>query len=41
MNGIAERLAAAYPDINKGLIGIRVETFTERYVGGAGRTMFS
>ena len=39
MNGIAERLAAAYPDINKGLIGIRVETFTERYVGGAGRTM--
>ena len=40
MNGIAERLAAAYPDINKGLIGIRVETFTERYVGGAAKTMF-
>ena len=40
MNGIAERLTAAYPDINKGLIGIRVETFTERYVGGAARTMF-
>ncbi len=40
MNGIAERLAAAYPDINKGLVGIRVETFTERYVGGAARTMF-
>jgi predicted permease len=40
MNGIAERLSAAYPDINKGLIGIRVETFTERYVGGAAKTMF-
>ena len=40
MNGIAERLTAAYPDINKGLIGIRVETFTERYVGGAAKTMF-
>jgi putative ABC transport system permease protein len=39
MNGIAERLTAAFPDINKGFIGIRVETFTERYVGGAGRTM--
>ena len=40
MNGIGERLTAAYPDINKGLIGIRVETFTERYVGGAAKTMF-
>jgi predicted permease len=40
MNTIAERLAAAYPDINKGLVGIRVETFTERYVGGAAKTMF-
>jgi len=40
MNGIAERLAAAYPDTNKDLAGVRVETFTERFVGGAARTMF-
>jgi predicted permease len=40
MDGIAKRLAAAYPDSYKTLTGIRVETFTERYVGGAGRIMF-
>ena len=40
MNGIAKRLAAAYPDAYKNLFGIRVETFTERYVGGAAKTMF-
>ena len=40
MDGIAKRLAAAYPDAYKNLGGIRVETFTERYVGGAARTMF-
>ena len=40
MDGIAKRLAAAYPDAYKNLTGIRVETFTERYVGGAAKTMF-
>ncbi len=40
MDGIAKRLAAAYPDSYKTLTGIRVETFTERYVGGAAKTMF-
>ena len=35
MDGIAKRLAAAYPDAYKNLFGIRVETFTERFVGGA------
>ena len=40
MNGIAKRLAAAYPDTYKNLPGVRVETFTERYVGGAAKTMF-
>jgi len=40
MDGIAKRLAAAYPDAYKNLFGIRVETFTERFVGGAARTMF-
>ncbi len=40
MKGIAERMAAAYPDTNKDFVGVRVETFTERYVGGAAKTMF-
>ena len=40
MDGIAKRLAAAYPDDYKNIGGIRVETFTERFVGGAARTMF-
>ena len=32
--------SAAYPEATKDLIGVRVETFTERFVGGAGRPMF-
>ena len=40
MNGIAQQLAAAYPDTNKDLVGVRVETFTERFVGGPARVMF-
>ena len=40
MNGIAERMAVAYPDTNKDFVGVRVETFTDRYVGGAAKTMF-
>jgi putative ABC transport system permease protein len=40
LNGIAQRLAAAYPETNKDLVGVRVETFTERFVGGPARVMF-
>jgi len=40
LNGIAQQLAAAYPDTNKDLVGVRVETFTERFVGGPARIMF-
>ena len=31
MNALAQRLAGAYPDTNKELVGARVETFTERF----------
>jgi putative ABC transport system permease protein len=37
---IAQRFATAYPETNKELTGARVETFTERFVGGAARPMF-
>jgi putative ABC transport system permease protein len=40
LNGIARRLAAAYPDTYKNIAGVRVETFTERYVGGPARIVF-
>ncbi len=40
MNGIAKRLIAAYPQDYKNIATVRVETFTERYVGGAAKTMF-
>ena len=40
LSGIARQLIAAYPDESKDLAGIRVETFTERYIGGMGRPMF-
>ncbi len=39
MNGIAARLAGAYPDTNKEFIGVRVETFNERFNGGNIRTV--
>jgi putative ABC transport system permease protein len=39
-NGIAEQLAATYPDTNKDLTRVIVETFTERYVGGSARIVF-
>ena len=41
MNGIAQRLAAEYPDTNKELTGVRVETFTSRFVGGNARVVFT
>jgi predicted permease len=40
MNGIAQRLSAAYPDTNKDLVGVRVETFNERFNGGQIRIVF-
>jgi putative ABC transport system permease protein len=39
MTGIAQQLAAAYPDPTN-VVGVRVETFTDRFIGGAGRVMF-
>lgn len=40
LNAVAQRLAAAYPDANKDLVGVRVEPITERLVGGRARSMF-
>jgi putative ABC transport system permease protein len=40
MNGIAQQLFAAYPDMTKDLVSVRVETFADRFIGGAGRAMF-
>ena len=40
MSGIAGQLMAAYPEAARDLTGLRVETFTERYIGGGGRPMF-
>ena len=40
LNGIAQQLAVAYPEIYKNVAGVRVETFTERYVGGPARIVF-
>ena len=40
MNGIGQRLIAAYPQDYKNMSAVRVETFTERHVGGAAKTMF-
>jgi predicted permease len=40
LDGIAGQLATAYRDDYENLVGVRVETFTERFVGGVARTMF-
>jgi putative ABC transport system permease protein len=40
MDGIARQLAAAHPDSNAELLGIRVETVTDRFIGGPARTLF-
>jgi len=34
LNGIAQRLAAAFPDTNKEFTGIAIQTFNERFNGG-------
>jgi putative ABC transport system permease protein len=40
MNGIAARLAQAYPDTNKDFPAVRIETFNERFNGGPIRVVF-
>ena len=40
MNGIAGQIIAAYPDLTTDLTGVRLETFSDRFIGGAGRAMF-
>ena len=40
LNGIAQQLIKAYPDAYRELVGARVETFNERFIGGPGRVMF-
>jgi putative ABC transport system permease protein len=40
LNGIAQQLARAYPETSKQFVGVRLETFTERFVGGPARVMF-
>ena len=36
MSGIAQQLIAAYPDMTRDLVSVRVETFTDRFIGGGG-----
>ena len=38
-DGIAQRIRSAHPDQTKGLSGGKLETFTERFLGGAARPM--
>ena len=38
-DGIAQRIRSAHPDQTKGLAGGKLETFTERFLGGAARPM--
>jgi predicted permease len=40
LSGIARQLIAEHPEATRDVLGIRVETFVERFVGGAGRPMF-
>jgi predicted permease len=39
LNAIAHQLASSHPE-NKDLVGVRIETFSERFVGGPARVMF-
>jgi putative ABC transport system permease protein len=41
LNGIAQRIAKAYPEATKDLVGARVETFSERFVNGPARIVFT
>jgi predicted permease len=40
LNGIGKQIMAAYPASTKDLVGVNVETFVGRFIGGAGRPMF-
>ena len=40
MNGIAQRIAAAFPEVQKNFGRVTVETFNERFNGGEIRTVF-
>jgi ABC-type antimicrobial peptide transport system permease subunit len=40
LNGVGKQTMAAYPESTKDLVGVRVETFVARFIGGAGRPMF-
>jgi predicted permease len=40
LRAIARRMGEANPDDNRDLVGARIETFTDRFIGGPGRTMF-
>jgi len=40
LNGIGRQLLTAYPESYKGFTGVRVESFTDRYVGGPARVVF-
>ena len=39
LSGLAQQTIAAFPDATRELVGVRLETFAERYIGGAGRPM--
>ena len=39
LSGLGQQTIAAYPDATKDLVGVRLETFSERFIGGAGRPM--
>ena len=40
LDGLARQLLIADPAGTRDLVGVRVETFSERFIGGAGRPMF-
>ena len=40
LNARAQQATAAYPDVYKDLLGARVQTFTEAYIGGPARIVF-
>ena len=40
ISGIARRLATQYPETNKDIVGVSIQTFNERFNGGPIRTVF-
>jgi putative ABC transport system permease protein len=39
LSGLGQQTIAAFPDATKDLVAVRLETFPERFIGGAGRPM--